>query len=68
MSVPNQFFPSFRLPRISVDFRRGDAFFEPVQLWFEVLYLLLEIFELLRAPVSVMHESYQLDQYIPHNV
>jgi len=53
-SVPGQFFASFRLCRVSVDSCRGDLLFEPVQLGFKIFYLLLEIFELLRAPVSVV--------------
>ena len=62
--VPDQFLASFRLPRISVNSCRSDAFFEPVQLGFEILYLLPEIFELLRAPVSVVRDSHKLDQYL----
>jgi len=63
-SVPGQFFPSFRLPRVSVDSCRGNILFEPVQLGFEVSYLLLEIFELLRARVSVVCDGHRLDQYL----
>ena len=53
-SVPDQFFASFRLSRVSVDGCRGNVSFEPVQLGFEVFYLLLEIFELLRPSASVV--------------
>jgi hypothetical protein len=63
-SVPSQFIASFRLPRISVDGCRGNALFEPAQLGFEVFYLLIEIFELLRALVSVVYANYQLGQYL----
>ena len=63
-SVPRQFSASFRLPRVSVDSRRGNALFEPVQLWFDVCYLLLEIFELLQALVSVVRDGHKLDQYL----
>ena len=62
--VPDQFFASFCLSGVSVNGCRGDALFEPVQLGFEVGYLLLEIFELLRAPVSVVCDGYKLDQYL----
>jgi hypothetical protein len=64
MSVPRQFFPSFRLLRVPVDGCRGNVLLESVQLGFEVCYLLLEIFELLRASVSVVCDGYQLDQYL----
>ena len=57
-SVPGQFFASFRLPSVSVDSRRGYVSFEPIQLGFEIFYLLLEIFELLRAPVSVVCDGH----------
>jgi len=63
-SIPDQFFASFRLPRISVDSCRGDVLFKPIQLGFEVFDLLLEIFELLRASVSVVRDGHQLDQYL----
>jgi len=62
--VPGQFFASFRLSGVSVDSCCGDALFEPVQPGFEVCYLLLEIFELLRASVSAVCDGYQLDQYL----
>ena len=64
MSVPGQFFTSFRLPRIFVDGRRDNILFEPIQLRFEVFYLLLEIFELLRAPMSVVCDGHRFDQYL----
>jgi len=64
VSIPGQFFPSFRLPGVSVDSCRGNGLFEPVQLGFEVLNLLLEIFELLQASVSVVRDGHQLDQYL----
>ena len=57
-SVPGQLFPSFRPPRVSVDSFRGNALFEPVQLEFEVLYLLPKIFELLRTSVSVVRDGH----------
>jgi len=63
-SIPDQFFPSFRLPRVPVDGCRGNVPFKPVQLGFEVFDLLLEIFELLRAPASVVRDDHQLDQYL----
>jgi len=59
--IPGQFFPSFRLPRVSVDSCRGNVLFKPVQLGFEVFDLLFEIFELLRASVSVVRDGHQLD-------
>ena len=62
--IPGQFFASFRLPKVSVDSCRGNVSFEPVQLGFEVFDLLLDIFELLRASVSVVRDGYQLDQYL----
>ena len=62
--VPGQFFASFRLPRVSVDSRRGNVSFEPVQLGFEVFDPLLDIFELLRASVSVVRDGHQFDQYL----
>ena len=51
-------------PRVSVDSCRSNVLFEPVQLGFEVLNLLLEIFELLQASVSVVRDGHQLDQYL----
>ena len=62
--VPGQFFASLRLPRVPVDNRHGDVLLELVQLGFEVFDLLLEILELLRVSVSIMCDSYQLDQYL----
>ena len=62
--VPGQFFASLRLPRVSVDSCRGNAFFEPAQPGFEVLDLLLDIFELLQMPASAVHDGHQLDQYL----
>jgi len=59
--VPDEFFASFRLPRVPVDSCRGNVLFEPVQLGFEVFDLLLEIFELLRASVSAVRDGHQLD-------
>jgi len=63
-NVPGQFFASFRLSGVSVDSCRGNVLFEPVQLGFEIRYLLLEIFELLRAPVSVVCDGHRFDQYL----
>jgi len=63
-SVPCQFFTSFRLPGVPVNSCRGNVLFEPVQLGFEIRYLLLEIFELLRAFVSVVCDSHRFDQYL----
>ena len=58
MGVPGQFLASFRLSRISIDSRRGDILFEPVQLGFEVSYLLLKIFEFLQASVSDVRDGH----------
>ena len=63
-SIPDQFFPPFRLSRVPVDSCRGDVPFKPVQLGFEVFDLLLDIFELLRASVSVVRDSHEFDQYL----
>ena len=63
-SVLGQFFTSFGLSGVSVDTGRGNALFESVQLGFEVSDLLLEIFEFLRASVSVVCGGDQLDQYL----
>ena len=63
-SIPDQFFPSSRFPRVPVDSCRGDIPFKSVQLGFEVFDLLLDIFELLRASVSVIRDGHQLDQYL----
>jgi len=63
-SVPGQVFAPFRLPRIPVNTCRGDALFELVQLEFEVSCLLLEVFGLLRASVSVVCDGCKLDQYL----
>ena len=62
--IPGQFFPSFRLPKVSVGSCRGNVSFEPVQLGFEVFDLLLDILELLRASVSVVRGGHQFDQYL----
>ena len=64
MSVPGQFLASFRLPRVSIDSCRGNILFEPVQLGFEVFYLLLDISEFLRASVSAVCNDDQLDRYL----
>ena len=63
-SIPDQFFPSFRLLRVSVDSCCGNVLFEPVQLGFEVFDLLLEILVLLRGSVSVVRDGHELDQYL----
>ena len=62
--VPGKFFASLRLPRISVDSRRGYALFKPVQLGSKVFDFLLKILVLLRASVSVVRDGHQLDQYL----
>ena len=64
MSVPGQFLASFRLSRISINGCRGNILFEPVQLGFEVLYLLLDISEFLPASVSIVCNADQLDRYL----
>ena len=64
MSIPRQLLASLRLSRISIDERRGNILFEPVQLGFEALYLLLDISEFLRASVSAMCDDHQLDRYL----
>ena len=64
MGVPGQIFPSPRLLGISVDRCRGNALSEPVQQGFKVLDFLPNIFELLRTPVSVVHDSRPVDQYL----
>ena len=61
MNVPGQFLASSRLSGISIDGCRGNILFEPVQLGFEVPYLLLDISEFLRASVSVVCNGDQLD-------
>ena len=63
MSIPSQFFASPGLLKVSIDGCRSDVLFEPVQLGFEILNLPLDIFEFLRPPVSVAHDSSSLDQY-----
>jgi len=63
-SVPGQFFASFCLPRVSVNSCRDNVLFEHVQLGFEVFYLLLEIFKLLRASVSAVCDGDQPYQYL----
>ena len=63
-SVPSQFLASFCLPRVSVDSCHGNVLFEPVQLRPKVSYLLFDIFELLRASVSVVCGSHRLNQYL----
>ena len=56
-SVPGQLFASYYLLRVSIDSCRGEGLFEPVQLRFKILNLLLDIFKLLRPSVSVAHDS-----------
>ena len=63
-SVPGQLFTSFRLSGVSVDTGCSDALFESVQLRSEVSDLLLEVFEFLRASVSVAFGGDQLDRYL----
>ena len=63
-SIPGQFFPSLRLPRVSVDSCHGNVLFESVQLGFEVFDLLLDILVLLRGSVSVVRDGHELDQYL----
>ena len=63
-SIPGQFFASLRLPGVPVDSCCGNILLEPVQLGFKVFDLLLEISELLRASVSIVCDSHQLDQYL----
>ena len=45
-----------------IDHCRGDALFEPFQLVFETLNLLLDTFELLQPSMSVAHDGDSLDQ------
>ena len=64
MSAPGQFVASLRLSGVFVDTSRGNVLFESVQLGFEVSDLLLEVFEFLRASVSVVCGGHQLDRYL----
>ena len=64
MSVPGQFFASLRLSGVSVDTSRGNVLFESVQLRSEVSDLLLDIFEFLRASVSVLFGGDRLGRYL----
>jgi len=64
VSAPGQFVASSRLSGVFVDTSRGNVLFESVQLGFEVSDLLLEVFEFLRASVSVVCGGDQLDRYL----
>ena len=64
MSAPGQFVASLRLSGVFVDTSRGNVLFESVQLGFEVSDFLLEVFEFLRASVSVVCGGHQLDRYL----
>ena len=60
-SVPGQLFASSCLLRVAIDSCRGNGLSKPIQLGFEILDLLLDIFEFLRPSVSVVHGSNSLD-------
>jgi hypothetical protein len=62
--VPGQLPASIRLLGVFVNGRSGDVLFEPVQLRYKFLDLLLDIFKFLRATVSVVRDDHRLDQYL----
>jgi len=64
MSVPGQFFASFRLSGVFVDTGCSNTLFESVQLGSELSDILLDIFEFLRESMSVVFGSDQLDRYL----
>ena len=61
-SVPGQLSPSSCFLRVSGC--RGNVSFEPVQLWLKTFDLLLDTFEFLRPPMSVVQDSRPLDRYL----
>jgi len=63
-SIPGQSPAPFRLPRVSVDTGRGNVLFESVQMGSELFDLLLDIFEFLRASMSVVCGGHQMDRYL----
>ena len=63
-SVPGQFCPSPRLPRVSTDRWSGNGSFEPVELGLKTFYLLFDAFEFLQASVSIVRGSHPLNQYL----
>ena len=64
MGVPSQPSASIRLLGVSIDRCRRYVPFEPVQLGYEILDLLLDVFGMLRVSVSVTPDSRSLDKYL----
>ena len=62
--MPGQFFASSCFLRVSINSCRSDALFEPVQLGFETLDLLLDIFEFLGPYVSIVRDGNSLEEYL----
>ena len=63
-SAPGQLRPSPRFLRVATNRCCGNILLEPFELGFETFNLVLDIFKFLRAPMSVVHNSHPLDQYL----
>ena len=62
--VPGQPAAPIRLLGVSIDRGGGDVLFEPIQLGYEILDLLLDVFRMLGTSMSVARDSHPLGQYL----
>ena len=62
--VPGQPFTSICLLGVPIDRCRGDVLFEPIQLGYQILDLLLDVFRMLQESVSVEGDSRSLNRYL----
>jgi len=62
--VPGQLPTPICFLSVSIDRCRGDVLFEPIQLRYKFLGLLLDIFGVLERSVSVVCDGHSLDQYL----
>ena len=63
-NVPDQHNASPCLLGVSIGRGGSDVLLESLQLGFETFYLLLDVFEFLRPPISAMHDGHPPDPYL----
>ena len=64
MCVPGQPSPPFRLLGVSINRCHDDVLFEPIQLGYKILNLLLDIFGVLRTCALVVRGGNPLNPYL----
>ena len=64
MRAPGQPSPTFRLLGISINRCCGDVSFEPLQLGYEILDLLLDVLGMLQTVVSVAGDDHSPNKYL----